>query len=243
MELRVYQAYDVRWDKDSYSYTTYLMHVNTLKRAAVKSVTLRNAASYFLVIRRDLLQITTITICRSLNFWYPNGNGHTGYRETTNATENNKRYWNQLAVIGSKYLSGNNIFYKIPIWEQYVLYYYVPYHSYWSMACCSQTGIYSLVPPVDFNCAFCCQSRWLSLGNRCDRTALYLHCHKATHMAHSGHLYMPQSQHRIAQEQLQKHKNGRYYKIIFLNNVRNAFTIVHRKTVLNCLLLLSIYFL
>ena len=36
------------------------------------------------------------------------------------------------------------------------------------MARCSQTGIYTLFPPVDFNCV-CCQSRWLSRGNRSEQ--------------------------------------------------------------------------
>ena len=34
---------------------------------------------------------------------------HTGYPETTNATDNNKHGWNQQAGIGCKYLSGNNL--------------------------------------------------------------------------------------------------------------------------------------
>ena len=34
---------------------------------------------------------------------------HAGYPETTNATDNNKRSWNQQAGIGCKYLSGNNL--------------------------------------------------------------------------------------------------------------------------------------
>ena len=34
------------------------------------------------------------------------------------------------------------------------------------MASCSQPGIYTLFPPVDFNCVCCCQSHWLSRGNR-----------------------------------------------------------------------------
>ena len=32
---------------------------------------------------------------------------HTGYPETTNMTDNNKRSWNQQAAIACKYLSGN----------------------------------------------------------------------------------------------------------------------------------------
>ena len=42
---------------------------------------------------------------------------------------------------------------------------------------CSQTGIYTLFPPVNFNCACCCPLRWLSRGNRCRatrRSALYI---------------------------------------------------------------------
>ena len=31
---------------------------------------------------------------------------------------------------------------------------------------CSQTGIYTIFLPVDFNCVCCCQSPWFSLGNR-----------------------------------------------------------------------------
>ena len=34
---------------------------------------------------------------------------HTGYPETNNVTENNKRYCNQKAVIGSKHLSWTNL--------------------------------------------------------------------------------------------------------------------------------------
>ena len=34
---------------------------------------------------------------------------HTGFPETTNATENNKRHWNQEAVTGSKYLARNKL--------------------------------------------------------------------------------------------------------------------------------------
>ena len=34
---------------------------------------------------------------------------HTGYPETTNATDNNKRSSNVLAGTGCKYLSGNNL--------------------------------------------------------------------------------------------------------------------------------------
>ena len=33
----------------------------------------------------------------------------TGYTETTNANDNNKRGWNQQAEIECKYLSGNNM--------------------------------------------------------------------------------------------------------------------------------------
>ena len=65
-------------------------------------------------------------------------------QETTNATKNNKGSWNQLAVIVSKYLSGN-----------------LPRIS------CSQTGIYTLIPPVD--CDFVCKD--LS-GNNLPRTSL-----------------------------------------------------------------------
>ena len=36
-------------------------------------------------------------------------NTHTSYPKTTNMTENSKCYWNQEAIIGSKYLSGNNL--------------------------------------------------------------------------------------------------------------------------------------
>ena len=39
--------------------------------------------------------------------------------------------------------------------------------SVWSVASCSRSGIYTLFPPVDFNCVCCCQSRWLSRGIRC----------------------------------------------------------------------------
>ena len=31
-----------------------------------------------------------------------------------------------------------------------------------SVASCSQTGIYTLFPPIYFDCVCCCQSRWLS---------------------------------------------------------------------------------
>ena len=34
---------------------------------------------------------------------------HTDYPETTNATDNNKRSWNQQAGTGYKYLSVNNL--------------------------------------------------------------------------------------------------------------------------------------
>ena len=66
-------------------------------------------------------------------------------QRTTNVTEINKR------ALGSKYLSGNNL----------------PRISVWSVARCSQTSIYTLLPPVDFSCVCCCQSRWLARGNRC----------------------------------------------------------------------------
>ena len=39
--------------------------------------------------------------------------------------------------------------------------------SNWSAASCSQIGIYTLFPPVHFNCVCCCQTRWLCPGTRC----------------------------------------------------------------------------
>ena len=60
-------------------------------------------------------------------------------QRTTNVTEINKR------SLGSKYLSGNNL-------PRITLF---------------QTSIYTILPPVDFNCVCCCQLRWLSRGNRC----------------------------------------------------------------------------
>ena len=38
-----------------------------------------------------------------------NSMAHTGYPETTNATDNKKRSWNQQAGIGGTCLSGNNL--------------------------------------------------------------------------------------------------------------------------------------
>ena len=37
------------------------------------------------------------------------------------------------------------------------------------LASYSQTCIYTLFPTVASNCVCCCQSRWLSRGNRCGR--------------------------------------------------------------------------
>ena len=40
---------------------------------------------------------------------FPTKQKHTGYPETTDATDNNKRSWNQQAGIGCKFLSWNNL--------------------------------------------------------------------------------------------------------------------------------------
>ena len=82
---------------------------------------------------------------------------HTGYPETTNATENNKRYWNQYEVIGSKYLSGNTL----------------PRISLIRGKLFTDRYLHTF-PPVDFNCVYCCQSRWLSRGDRCDHSVISL---------------------------------------------------------------------
>ena len=63
-----------------------------------------------------------------------NAINHAGYPETTNATENNKRYRNQFAVLGSECLYGNNL-----LWISLI------------RGKCSHTGIYTLLSHVDFN--------------------------------------------------------------------------------------------
>ena len=73
---------------------------------------------------------------------------HTGYFETTNATNNKHRCWNQ-AGIGCKYLSGNNLPRISLIRGKF-----------------SHTGIYFIWLLIDFNSVCCSVSRWLSLGNR-----------------------------------------------------------------------------
>ena len=82
------------------------------------------------------------------------------YPETTNSTENSKCYLNQQEVIGSKYLSGNNLP-RIGLIRGKLF----------------PDRIYTLFPPVDFKC-ICYQLRWLSQGIQCvlsDNTSqLYL---------------------------------------------------------------------
>ena len=46
------------------------------------------------------------------------------------------------------------------------------YWFQWSVASCSQTGIYSLWLFIDFSSVCCSLYRWLSLGNGCDYEAL-----------------------------------------------------------------------
>ena len=41
--------------------------------------------------------------------YYNDLSKHTGYPETTNAIDNNRRSWIQQVGIGCKYLSGNNL--------------------------------------------------------------------------------------------------------------------------------------
>ena len=69
--------------------------------------------------------------------------------ETTNATDNKKRSWNNRRQKGVNTCLETT-------WHG----------SNWSVASCSQTGIYSLRLRSDF-CSVCCSvSRWLYLGNR-----------------------------------------------------------------------------
>ena len=68
----------------------------------------------------------------------------TDYLDTTNATQNNKRCRNHFAVLGSKYLSGNNLP-RINLIRAKLF----PDRYLHPFAACY------------FNCAFCCQSRWL----------------------------------------------------------------------------------
>ena len=77
---------------------------------------------------------------------------NTGYPETTNATDNNKRNWNQQAGKGVNTCLGKTC-----------------RGSNWSVASCSQTGIfYSLWLLIDFSSVCCSLSHWLSMGNRCE---------------------------------------------------------------------------
>ena len=71
-------------------------------------------------------------------------------QRTTNATGINKQ------SIGSKYLSGNNL----------------PLISLISGKLFPDRYLYTIFPPVDFNCVCCYQSRWLPQGNWCDEEEL-----------------------------------------------------------------------
>ena len=71
---------------------------------------------------------------------------HTDYPETTNATNTNKRSWNQQAGIGCKYLSGNNhAKVQTDPWQVFHKQVFTPYDCW---------------------CSFQSLSRWLSLGTR-----------------------------------------------------------------------------
>ena len=50
-----------------------------------------------------------IYLPKALPFTFQRSIEHTGYSETTNATDNNKCSWTQQEGIGCKYLSGNNM--------------------------------------------------------------------------------------------------------------------------------------
>ena len=71
-------------------------------------------------------------------------------QRTTNATGINKQ------LTGSKYLSGNNL----------------PLISLIGGKLFPDRYLYTMFPPIDFNCVCCCQSRWLSQGNWCDEEEL-----------------------------------------------------------------------
>ena len=84
----------------------------------------------------------------------PTDTTHTGYPETTNATDKNiikRREYGVNTCLGTTYHGSN-----------------------WSVAICSQTGIYSLWPLIDFSSVCCSLSRWLSLGNWCATVLLML---------------------------------------------------------------------
>ena len=93
----------------------------------------------------------------------------------SNATDNNKRIWNQQAGIGV-----NTCLETTCHW------------SNWSVASCSQTGIYSLWLLVDFSRVCCSLSRWLSLGNRCEEQTFSIQC------VDSGHwLFNPRNNRKL----------------------------------------------
>ena len=96
------------------------------------------------------------------------------------------------------------------------------------MASCSQTGIYILIPPVDFNCV-CCQSRWLSRSIRCEFSkSIFFFRNKlrARPPSRSIHSLMLAYQNCISGQILNALKGGRaYFKgrkgndfIIFVKN-------------------------
>ena len=70
--------------------------------------------------------------------------------------------WEQLATdqTDCKYLSGNNLPRIKPTVNTCLG--TTCHGSNRSVASCSQTGIYTIFPPVDFNCVCCCHSRCLS---------------------------------------------------------------------------------
>ena len=80
---------------------------------------------------------------------------HTGYPETTNATDNNKRRWNHKAKIGCKYLFGNKF--------QLI-----------KLICGKLFPDWYLL--IDFSSVCYSVSRWLSLGNRCGYCRLLSCC-------------------------------------------------------------------
>ena len=56
-----------------------------------------------MIIYRKMLKLGTLYIVTA------NLSKHTGYPETTNASDNNKSSWNQQERKGCKYLSGNHL--------------------------------------------------------------------------------------------------------------------------------------
>ena len=77
---------------------------------------------------------------------------HTGYIQTTNATENNKQLKSTVKIPTNRETTCPGL-----------------------VASYSHAGIYSLYHHIDFNCISCSQTHWLSLGNPSPETSLFAH--------------------------------------------------------------------